>query len=105
MQWLWAQHSQDRAMQAGFNNPIYLGINSMLSAAATWQTVSHLLVDIGFLFDKINVATAAHRLAKLSRRREVRPLPLLLIWPRQLCRKSALAIAFTKLVVVQGDMV
>lgn len=50
----------------GLKNPINIGINNIVAGASKWDTVASLALDVGDLFDEVNVATAVHRLAKLS---------------------------------------
>ena len=51
-------------------------INKLLTHCERWETLMLIVHDLGHVFDHINVATAVHRIAKLSRRQHVRPCSL-----------------------------
>lgn len=53
-------------------------INRLLTHCERWETLMNIIHDIGHFFDHINVATAVHRVAKLSKRQRVRRQTLLL---------------------------
>ncbi len=50
-----------------WRSPLNVAINKLLTESSQWETVLNVTRDIGHLFDVINVATALHSLAKLSR--------------------------------------
>ena len=47
-------------------------INRLLTHCERWETLMLIIHDLGHFFDHINVATAVHRIAKLSKRQRVR---------------------------------
>ena len=49
-------------------------INRMLVKTSTWESVLDVVRDTGHLFDKVNVATSMHRMARKMREARVRPL-------------------------------
>lgn len=57
------------------NMYVNVTINKLLTKCRKWQTVLAIYRDVGYLYDRVNLATAMHRLAKLVRL--ARALPLL----------------------------
>lgn len=93
-------------------DPICSGIISMLDSSCKWQTVAQLLVEIGYLFDRLIICAAAHRLAKLSKGHNVSltchiadvcQLPFMFYTGRNLYWRPASRIYVTRWVAVLAD--
>lgn len=61
-------------------------INRLLTHCERWETLMLIIHDTGHMFDHINVATALHRIAKLSKRQRVRLAIITTLWNRSACQ-------------------